>query len=777
MDGSSPARRSAAAAAAAPFSNYFASPALSDCTLTISTLRDDDEPNTPSAKRQKGGSAAAADVLPGHAIVLSTSSAWMRRQIEAWGAAENAPPPFRGADGGGAAAPPCRQPNISLQVRPGQEEAARRLVRFIYEGPGSMPAAAAAAAQGAAGQACQALLVDMLALSHAFRVPTCAAACLERLLAVPLRQLAWSTVSQVLRLPAPHLGGGGDAARLVAACLDRLQGDFGDLEAVARDPHALSRLCALPFQAVHRLLLDERTAAASENTALAVAHAWLAAQTPGAAGMDERRALAGAVRLPQLEPLALATVVPRMGWLCETLGVEGLALAAGAARGQFDCAAEPVLSTQVPALPPAWLRGPRPVPASVAGPDGPRLTFEWSVPIHQLRQLFEDTVAAAAAAAAAAVAAAAAAELPPDAAAAPACDETDGGSVATGGGGAGGGSALSLLGAGLFGWRRGGTSGGGAGGGGGSVSSTPTKRPLQESAVNAAPAAAVQPAAPRQQPAPPQRQPSLRLRSPPAVFAGHRFNLVMYFQEEPSGPAACDDGEADDASAPAASGPGRSQAARGGRGRRGRGQGGAAAAAAAEREQQQQQQREEQRRQQEDEPSQMQSEQGTGASAGAGSWSVRLAVEAAPCVPLRGPSSVVAFCGRLSALRVDRDSPVRSAAGESGPAASRRGGRGSDSSGGGSDDDAAGDGDGDAASDAGDGDAASDAGEGEGGVWEARELPQGSWVRSRACDTGFRSFFGFQLPRGRWSARPFAPFLVGPEGGALRLKCELFNVR
>jgi hypothetical protein len=110
------------------------------------------------------------DVLPGHAIVLSTSSAWMRRQIESWGAAENAPPPGHG--GAAAAAAPGRHPTITLDVRPGQEEAARRLVQFIYEGPSSMPAAAAAAAQGAAGQACQALLVDMLALSHAFRVPT-----------------------------------------------------------------------------------------------------------------------------------------------------------------------------------------------------------------------------------------------------------------------------------------------------------------------------------------------------------------------------------------------------------------------------------------------------------------------------------------------------------------------------------------------------------------------------------------------------------------------------
>ncbi len=126
-----------------------------------------------------------ADVLPGHAIVLSTSSVWMRRQIEAWSAAggENAPPSARphnnqptGGGGAGGGAQHAQHPNITLHVRPGQEEAARRLVRFIYEGPASMPSAASAAAAGAGGQACQALLVDMLALSYTYRVPTCVCA-------------------------------------------------------------------------------------------------------------------------------------------------------------------------------------------------------------------------------------------------------------------------------------------------------------------------------------------------------------------------------------------------------------------------------------------------------------------------------------------------------------------------------------------------------------------------------------------------------------------------
>lgn len=64
---------------------------------------------------------------------------------------------------------------------------------------------------------------------------------------MPLPQLAWSTVSKVLRLPQAQLGSA-EAAPLVAACLDRLQGDFGDLEAVAAQPPLLARFCGLPFQ-------------------------------------------------------------------------------------------------------------------------------------------------------------------------------------------------------------------------------------------------------------------------------------------------------------------------------------------------------------------------------------------------------------------------------------------------------------------------------------------------------------------------------------------------
>jgi hypothetical protein len=142
----------------------------------------------------------------------------------------------------------------------------------------------------------------------------CGAACLSRLLAVPLPALSWSTVSQVLRLPHAQLAAR-DAKPLVAACLDRLQGDFGDLEAVASAPPLLARFAALPFQAVLQLLLDERSAAASENTALVLAHAWLAAQPPGAGGRARLVRLGHARMRGAAPPIDDCNERSRRGWV------------------------------------------------------------------------------------------------------------------------------------------------------------------------------------------------------------------------------------------------------------------------------------------------------------------------------------------------------------------------------------------------------------------------------------------------------------------------------
>ncbi|WIA11728.1 hypothetical protein OEZ85_011823 [Tetradesmus obliquus] len=61
------------------------------------------------------------------------------------------------------------------------------------------------------------------------------------------------------------------------------------------------------------------------------------------------------------------------------------------------------------------------------------------------------------------------------------------------------------------------------------------------------------------------------------------------------------------------------------------------------------------------------------------------------------------------------------------------------------------------------------------GEWWEFQLPQGSWVRSRRCDNGFRDFFGVSVQQGRWEADPWAKY-VQP-GGVLSLRGCIWNVR
>lgn len=75
-------------------------------------------------------------------------------------------------------------------------------------------------------------------------------------------------------------------------------------------------LCASVAAALLALLADSRTEAAAENTVLAAVQSWLAHQ-PERVELQQRQRLAGAVRIPQLEPMYLATVVPRIPWLVE----------------------------------------------------------------------------------------------------------------------------------------------------------------------------------------------------------------------------------------------------------------------------------------------------------------------------------------------------------------------------------------------------------------------------------------------------------------------------
>ena len=77
---------------------------------------------------------------------------------------------------------------------------------------------------------------------------------------------------------------------------------------------------------------------------------------------EEKATLASHLRLPHVQPLFLASVLPRMSWLLEVLTPGGLAMALGATRGVGDDSCCQLLQEAVPGMPRAWLQGPRSCP-------------------------------------------------------------------------------------------------------------------------------------------------------------------------------------------------------------------------------------------------------------------------------------------------------------------------------------------------------------------------------------------------------------------------------
>eukprot|EP00775_Hariotina_reticulata_P002102 gene2102-2421_t len=167
---------------------------------------------------------------------------------------------------------------------------------------------------------------------------------------------------------------------------------LGDLEATFNSSQLLLGLQRLPHSALLGLLQDERTAAASENTVLAAVQSWLSHQPAAAVDVVQQQRLAAAIRIPLLEPTYLTTVLPRIPWLLDILGPQGLSMAAGAARGLFDPHAEPCLSNSraCGALAADWLKGPRQLPASCTSNDGPQVIINWSLPLEEIQKAFEE---------------------------------------------------------------------------------------------------------------------------------------------------------------------------------------------------------------------------------------------------------------------------------------------------------------------------------------------------------------------------------------------------
>ncbi|KAF6265795.1 hypothetical protein COO60DRAFT_762509 [Scenedesmus sp. NREL 46B-D3] len=334
------------------FASYYMNTALSDVTIRV-TLPD--------------GSPVQPD-LPGHGLLLSNVSPFFKEEIEDKGTM-----------------------TLVVGQEPLQAEAAHALVQYVYQGvlPDSSQQ--------------QALIVHMLHLAQVFAVQSCRAACLRALMAVQQQHLQLDAIHVAFSLLSAQSGSPG-LPQLLQHCLGHLQQLLGDLEVTLSDQTLLSHLQQLPHPALLALLQDERTSAASENSVLAAVQSWLAAQPHGAVDVSQRQQLASAVRLPLLEPTYLATVLPRMQWLLEILGPQGLAAAAGAARGMFDPHAGPCLSnTRACGVSADWLAGPRPLPASCTDDQerGPGMSIEWALPLTQVRQAFEAACEVGAAVAAA----------------------------------------------------------------------------------------------------------------------------------------------------------------------------------------------------------------------------------------------------------------------------------------------------------------------------------------------------------------------------------------
>jgi hypothetical protein len=52
---------------------------------------------------------------------------------------------------------------------------------------------------------------------------------------------------------------------------------------------------------------------------------------------------------------------------------------------------------------------------------------------------------------------------------------------------------------------------------------------------------------------------------------------------------------------------------------------------------------------------------------------------------------------------------------------------------------------------------------------------QGSWLRSRRCDTGYTSFFCINLHQAEWNEAAWQPYLQ--PGDVLQLRGTIWNVR
>ena len=143
------------------------------------------------------------------------------------------------------------------------------------------------------------------------------AACLKPILtalsAFKSRDIDLDLLTHVYSLPAgllerPSLG------EITAACRHELMVRFGDVPSVITDLEHRGDFCALPFAAVLEWLQSDDLKVHSESCVLFLLSAWVNSEEHPACSLHQQRQLAHTVRVGQLSPTYLNSVLPDLKW-------------------------------------------------------------------------------------------------------------------------------------------------------------------------------------------------------------------------------------------------------------------------------------------------------------------------------------------------------------------------------------------------------------------------------------------------------------------------------
>ena len=175
--------------------------------------------------------------------------------------------------------------------------------------------------------------LQVLQLADAYSVLPVSTAVCNSLSSLPMKDLAWDTVTATFTLPysckqLPCYN------QLLKAAAEKLQLALGDLEILwAGESTELlqKQLLQLPFLALKQLISDPRTRVASEDTIFFTMDCWLASNL-GSTTQEQKKELAQLLQLCHCTPSYLTSCMATQGsWLLECLDPSVLCRAAAVA--------------------------------------------------------------------------------------------------------------------------------------------------------------------------------------------------------------------------------------------------------------------------------------------------------------------------------------------------------------------------------------------------------------------------------------------------------------